>query len=727
MNFQKHLIGKTCLIIFGILLLQNLQFVLAARFYPVFQTNTSGGSVSSYFPFKSISKDGRFIAFATVYSGIVANDGSNNTVSDVYLVDLLYPTRIKLVSSNSGGSQPANDISDSPSISDVNNGIIKVVFRSNATDLTTTPINTPQIYLREYNISDLSLVNTIVISTTSNGVPGDGSRSLYPRINKNGDKVVFQTNSKLNSNDTDIRDDIYLKDLVAGHLTWVSRKDNLSADSFGPAMSNDGKYVVFTSEKNLTGTGNIGKQVYLWDRDALENQRFEIISVNDSGIPGNLGSGNIQDYQYGSDISDDGKYIVFTSSASNLTLNDTSSDRDIFLRDRSNLANKTTKLISVDPSPPAPPYQEANGVTISDNGKYIMFFGVINAQGYIKIYDNQLDILKTLPSGYQTDYHFEISENGRFSVSSFARDVNSVRPFVYDWVAPAQLNSGDFNSDGFTDLAYQRWANNEGRWWISLSPNYNVSEPTSIKYDYAAVGDKPTPGDYDRDGKTDYAVFRPSDGTWHIIYSSNNTLIQAQFGISIDIPIPLDYDKDDKTDLAVYRPSTSVWYIYKSSTSTAEIVSWGISGDKPVPGDYNGDSKGDIAIFRPNGTNGAEWWVRFDVNGTVTTFATLFGTSTDTPVQSDYTGDGKTDCAFWTPSNGNWSILRSEDFSYYAFPFGTSGDLLTPGDYDNDGKMDAAVFRPSNGTWYLSRSTLGTYVTVFDAAGGKPIPNAFVP
>ena len=110
---------------------------------------------------------------------------------------------------------------------------------------------------------------------------------------------------------------------------------------------------------------------------------------------------------------------------------------------------------------------------------------------------------------------------------------------------------------------------------------------------------------------------------------------------------------------------------------------------------------------------------------TVGIFALQFGTATDKPVQGDYTGDGKTDIAFWRPSNGDWFVLRSEDFSFYSFPFGTNGDIPVPGDYDGDGKIDAAVFRPSNSTWFVQRSTAGTLIQHFGIAGDFARPECF--
>ena len=104
-----------------------------------------------------------------------------------------------------------------------------------------------------------------------------------------------------------------------------------------------------------------------------------------------------------------------------------------------------------------------------------------------------------------------------------------------------------------------------------------------------------------------------------------------------------------------------------------------------------------------------------------------FGNSADKPVQADYTGDGKADVAFFRPSTGQWFVMRSENFSYYAVPFGLATDIPTPGDYDGDGQVDAAVFRPSTATWFVRRSTGGTTIQAFGQTGDAPVPGAYVP
>ena len=85
-----------------------------------------------------------------------------------------------------------------------------------------------------------------------------------------------------------------------------------------------------------------------------------------------------------------------------------------------------------------------------------------------------------------------------------------------------------------------------------------------------------------------------------------------QWGTGETCPSPGDYDGDGRTDAAVFRPGTGTWYVRSASTGAGGSRQWGTAGDVPVPGDYDGDRKTDIAVFRPsNGT----WYVRYSSNG----------------------------------------------------------------------------------------------------------------
>ncbi len=237
---------------------------------------------------------------------------------------------------------------------------------------------------------------------------------------------------------------------------------------------------------------------------------------------------------------------------------------------------------------------------------------------------------------------------------------------------------------------------------------------------WGVAGDRIAPADFDGDGKTDIAVFRPSEGNWYVINSSNNTVTVAGWGNATDQLVPGDYNGDGKADFVVYRPSEGRWY-RRDTDGQVHVQDWGLVGDKPAPADFDGDGKLDLTVFRPSE---GRWYTIRSSDFVIT--ATDWGVSGDVPVAADYSGDSKADFVVFRPSDLTWYRRHTDDNSLHFITWGLAGDIPVPGDYDGDGKTDLAVFRPANGTWYIFASQAGIYSQPFGLAGDLPTPNAFV-
>jgi Tol biopolymer transport system component len=131
--------------------------------------------------------------------------------------------------------------------------------------------------------------------------------------------------------------------------------------SFTPSISADGRYIAFASAAStlVQGDTNGVEDVFVFDRVGRTTERVSVSSLG----------GESHGDSYGPAISADGRYVAFTSAASDLTAGDVNSELDVFVRDR---VAHTTVLASVGPhgamgdGPSVAP-------SISSDGRFVAF------------------------------------------------------------------------------------------------------------------------------------------------------------------------------------------------------------------------------------------------------------------------------------------------------------------------------------------------------------------
>ena len=308
--------------------------------------------------------------------------------------------------------------------------------------------------------------DTVRVSVDRNGVQGN-SHSYTPDITPNGRFVAFTSlATNLVTGDTNNNYDVFVYDCEMEQISRVSVDSNGNQGnsySLGAALSADGRFVVFSSYANnlVAGDTNNSYDTFVHDRVTGQTTR---ISVDSNGIQGN-------DYSSGPvSVSSDGRYIPFTSSASNLVAGDTNGVRDVFVYDRQ---TGITERVSVDSSG-----IQGNGFSrspsISSDGRFVTFIsyadnlvagdtnGVVDAFLHDRV-TGQTTLVSINSNGVQGDADTDwsmISSNSRYIViESFSRnlvagDINGLTDiFVHDRLS-GQTTLVSVDSNGIQGNGY---------------------------------------------------------------------------------------------------------------------------------------------------------------------------------------------------------------------------------------------------------------------------------
>lgn len=293
----------------------------------------------------------------------------------------------------------------------------------------------------------------------------------------------------------------------------------------------------------------------------------------------------------------------------------------------------------------------------------------------------------------------------------------------------------DFDGDGKTDNVVVRntggGPSGQITWFVdgSATPGNGF-----VSFPWGLASDEFLAGDYDGDGLTDAAVWRPGAAGvaafW--VRLSGGGVIYDVMGQNGDDPSVVgDFNGDGNDDLVLYRAGASSgdqsnWYYRTTPGGTVFNVPWGINGDFPVTGDFDGDNKNDFVVQRNAGGGQARFWMLLSGGGTN---QIVFGTPTDRIVPGDYDGDGITDLTVIRGQGGSiyWYVRSSSTTAISVRIWGLSAtDFPTQGDYDGDGQTDVGIWRPSaspsaSAFWVQQSSNGQTLFTLFGSNGDYPV------
>ncbi len=179
---------------------------------------------------------------------------------------------------------------------------------------------------------------------------------------------------------------VFVRDMNTNFVTLVNvttTGSSCNSGAYGDSITPDGRYVVFESSATDLTEGNLGGFNQIFLRDLVSGQT-RLISVDSSGAVGAAG------YSYSGQISQDGRYVFFTSYATNLAGQIETGHGDVFMRDTwSNL----TTLVSI----------STNGLTGNGSGSYL---DAITPDGRFVVFDSYSSDLSPVPATNGVDNLF---------------------------------------------------------------------------------------------------------------------------------------------------------------------------------------------------------------------------------------------------------------------------------------------------------------------------------
>ncbi|HEY5909147.1 MAG TPA: hypothetical protein VJA21_00935 [Verrucomicrobiae bacterium] len=380
-----------------------------------------------------ISPDGRFIAYiANAYD----TSGTNTCIR---LWDA-QSSQSTLVSGDLAGFVPTNSICDWPTVDPTGR---YAGFLSTAPGLVTNALGGPyHLYLR-----DLQTAATLLLDIDTNAVGTGVSAGTIPRLSADARVVALECNDgNLVAGDNNHAWDVFLRDLATGNIEMISAREATlpSATPNGPStitpysISSDGRFFAFSSTADNLVLNDTNGWRDAFVRDAY-NGVTTLVSVATNGA-------SADNFSSEPAISADGRYVVFTSSADNLTTGLGTRKQQIFLRD---LKSGTTTLASVNPNGTAGS-GDCFGPQVSPGGRFVLFWSkALDLTGTptfgrsgIYLRDLQLSktyLLITAPFGASVSPAFAATPDWHFVAVSGGTSASIDTPVVRVWDTSAAM------------------------------------------------------------------------------------------------------------------------------------------------------------------------------------------------------------------------------------------------------------------------------------------------
>jgi hypothetical protein len=293
---------------------------------------------------------------------------------------------------------------------------------------------------------------------------------------------------------------------------------------------------------------------------------------------------------------------------------------------------------------------------------------------------------------YNIRIYGKSATEGLFLLSWEINGAESWKQSDFDGCSPFDSRKSDFGI----------FRPSDGTWW--LNAEFSIYKTIA----WGMANDIPVPADYFGEGCSDIAIWRPADGTYWILDNPSGSVTIANWGLPGDVPVRGDFDGDDKADLAIYRGGeqggVNQFWILNSSDGSVRVDSigfevWDIVWTSPFVADYDGDGKTDIGIVLHS------WWGRYGlIKKSSDGSQEGIDMGWDDLVTGDFDYDGKCDVAYWgnqpLPYYHAFKLRRSSDGLWETYRWGMQGDIPVSGDYGGSTGSDLCVWRPSDGNLY---------------------------